>query len=255
MTKVAGLIPARYESTRLPGKVLTPIGGKPMIQRVYERSAEARVLEAVLVATDDERIVDAVQAFGGRSVLTSADHTSGTDRLAEVVQRPDTGVADAEIVVNIQGDQPFIDPVMIEEAVRPVLEDPELPMATLAIPISEPGKLQDPSVVKVVVDQRGFALYFSRSLIPYPRKDVPHPVYEHVGLYVYRREFLIRYSRLEPTLLERVESLEQLRALENGHRIRVVATQCGDREFAGFSVDTEDELARAESMLQERGLA
>jgi 3-deoxy-manno-octulosonate cytidylyltransferase (CMP-KDO synthetase) len=254
MTRVVGLIPARYESTRLPGKALTPIGGKSMIRRVYERSAEARVLDAVLVATDDQRIVDAVQAFGGRSVLTSADHASGTDRLAEVVQRPDTGVADAEIVVNIQGDQPFIDPRMIEEAVQPMLEDAELPMATLAVPISEPGRLQDPSVVKVVVDQRGFALYFSRSLIPYPRKDVPHPVYEHVGLYVYRRDFLIRYSRLPPTLLEQVESLEQLRALENGHRIRVVETQCADREFGGFSVDTEDDLARAERLLQERGL-
>jgi 3-deoxy-manno-octulosonate cytidylyltransferase (CMP-KDO synthetase) len=254
MTRVAGVIPARYASNRLPGKVLELICGTPMIQRVYERSLQAGVLDAVVVAADDERIAKAVEAFGGRVVMTSPDHASGTDRLAEVVQRADSGIADAPIVVNIQGDQPFIDPSMIEEAVRPMVDDPELPMATLMHPISRPEDMQDPSVVKVVVDHQGFALYFSRSLIPYSRMDVPHPVYEHVGLYVYRRDFLVQFSRLRPTLLERVESLEQLRALENGHRIRVVESRCADHEFVCFSVDTPEDLARAESMLRKRGL-
>ena len=254
MTRVAGLIPARYDSTRLPGKVLAPILGKPMVQRVYERAAQARVLDVVFVGTDDERVARAVEAFGGRAIMTSREHASGTDRLAEMVQQPGFDLAEAEIVVNIQGDQPFIDPLMIEEVVRPMLDDPELPMSTLMHRISRPEDLRDPGVVKVVVDKRGFALYFSRSLIPCPQKDVPHPVYEHVGLYAYRRDFLVRFSRLGPTLLEQVESLEQLRVLEQGYRIRVVESRCVDHEFAGFSVDTKQDLARAESMLRERGL-
>ncbi len=192
MTKVAGLIPARYASSRLPGKVLAPILGKSMIQRVYERALQAELLDVVLIGTDDERVAEAVRAFGGRVVMTSPDHTSGTDRLAEMVQQPDSGVADAEIVVNIQGDQPFMDPLMIEEAVRPMLEDPELPMATLKHRVTKPEDLEDPAVVKVVVDHQDNALYFSRSRIPNPCKDVPHPVFEHVGLYVYRRDFLVQ---------------------------------------------------------------
>ncbi|MCG6921151.1 MAG: 3-deoxy-manno-octulosonate cytidylyltransferase [Acidobacteria bacterium] len=254
MTKVAGLIPARFSSNRLPGKVLVPILGKPMIQRVYERVLQAEVLDVILVGTDDERVAEVVRGFGGRVVLTSPEHPSGTDRLAEMVQRPDSGVADADIVVNIQADQPFMDPRMIEEAVRPLLDDPDLPMATLRRPISRPGDLEDPAVVKVVVDHQGDALYFSRSRIPNPCTDVPHPVFKHVGLYVYRRDFLIRLSELRPTLLERVESLEQLRVLEHGHKIRVVETQTDDHEFGGFSVDTREDLTRAESMLRERGL-
>lgn len=254
MTKVAGLIPARYSSTRLPGKVLAPILGKSMIQRVYERALKADLLDMVLIGTDDERVVDAVRAFGGRVVLTSPDHTSGTDRLAEMVQQPDSGAVDADIVVNIQGDQPFMDPRMIEEAVRPMLEDPELPMATLKHRVTKPEDLEDPAVVKVVVDHQDNALYFSRSRIPNPCKDVSHPVFEHVGLYVYRRDFLVRLSQLEPTLLEQVESLEQLRVLEHGYRIRVLETHTTDHEFGGFSVDTPEDLGRAEAMLRERGL-
>lgn len=246
---VVGMIPARYGSSRLPGKALKPIAGKTMVQRVYERTRRAEVLDAVYVATDDERIVQEVERFAGRAILTSPDHASGTDRLAEAVQS-----VDADVVVNVQGDQPFIDPVMIDEAVQPLLDDPSLPMATLMHPISKPEDLQDPGVVKVVVDRAGLALYFSRSLIPCPHKDVPHAVYEHVGLYVYRREFLLEVAGLEPTLLEQVESLEQLRWLEHGHRIRVVETQCADNEFSGFSVDTAEDLTRAEAMLRERGL-
>lgn len=248
-TQVAGIIPARYASTRLPGKALKPILGKPMIQRVYERCLQARVLDLVCVATDDERIVRAVEAFGGRAVMTSPDHPSGTDRLAEAVQSLDAG-----IVVNIQGDQPFIDPRMIEEGVQPLLDDPSLEMATLMHAIHKPEDLADTGVVKTVVDLAGNALYFSRSLIPYPQKGAPRNVFEHVGLYVYRRDFLLKLAQLEPTPLEEIESLEQLRVLEHGYRLRVVETACGDNEFSGFSIDTQQDLDRAEAMLRERGL-
>jgi 3-deoxy-manno-octulosonate cytidylyltransferase (CMP-KDO synthetase) len=254
MAKVAGLIPARYSSSRLPGKVLASIHGKPMIQRVYERALEARLLDVVLIGTDNERVAEAVRDFGGQVVLTSPDHESGTDRLAEMVQQPDSGVSDADIIVNIQGDQPFMDPLMIEEAVRPLLDDPELPMATLKHRVTKAEDLEDPAVVKVVVDHQDNALYFSRSRIPNPCKDVDHPVFEHVGLYVYRRDFLVRLSQLPPTLLEQVESLEQLRVLEHGYRIKVIETQTTDHEFGGFSVDTPDDLARAEALLRDRGL-
>ncbi len=246
---VAGIIPARYGSTRLPGKALEQILGKPMVQRVYERSAQSSVLDTVCVATDDERIARAVEGFGGRAIMTSPDHPSGTDRLAEAVQS-----LDAEIVVNIQGDQPFIDPAMIDEVVEPFLDDESINMTTVMHPISRAEDIEDTACVKVVVDRAGFALYFSRSLIPYPETDEPHGVYEHVGLYAYRAGFLHKIANLPPTLLERVESLEQLRVLEHGYRIRVVETACRDNEFSGFSVDTADDLARAEAMLRQRGL-
>jgi len=249
-TRVIGLIPARYASTRLPGKALRSILGKPMVQRVYERALLARGLSAVCVATDDERIARVVEGFGGRAIMTSPDHPSGTDRLAEASR-----AMDADIVVNIQGDQPFLDPVMIDEAIQPLLDDPALPMATLMHRVSEADDLRDPAVVKVVVDLGGNALYFSRSLIPFPRQAGACPVNEHVGLYVYRRDFLQRLAALPPTPLERAESLEQLRVLEHGFRLRVVETQCRDHAFSGFSVDTEPDLARAEAMLRERANA
>jgi 3-deoxy-manno-octulosonate cytidylyltransferase (CMP-KDO synthetase) len=246
---VVGVIPARYGSTRLPGKALRTILGKPMILRVYERCLMAEILDAVYVATDDARIARVIDEAGGKAVMTSPHHPSGTDRLAEAVQS-----IEADIVVNIQGDQPFIDPVMIEEGVQPLLEDPALPMGTLMHPITRDADLADPSVVKVVTDVAGNALYFSRSLIPFPHKQVPHRVYEHVGLYVYRKDFLLELANLPPTLLEQVESLEQLRVIEHGYRLRVVETKCGDHAFSGFSVDTEEDLARAEALLMERGL-
>ena len=183
---VVGMIPARYASSRLPGKAIKPILGKPMVQRVCERCAQAEVLDAVYVLTDDQRIVAAVEAFGGRAVMTSADHASGTDRAAEAVKS-----IDADIVVNVQGDQPFVDPAMIDEAVAPLLEDATLEMSTLMHPISKPEDLADVGVVKTVVDRAGYALYFSRSLIPYPQTATPHTVCEHVGLYVYRKDFLL----------------------------------------------------------------
>lgn len=251
--KVIGMIPSRYASTRLPGKPLKMILGKTMIQRVYERCQLAKTLDIVAVATDDDRIAEVVRGFGGTAIMTSPECPSGTDRLAEALQAPGSPGKDADIVVNIQGDQPFIDPTMIEEGVAPLLADPTLPMATLMHPIHRPEDLQDPAVVKVVVSLEGMALYFSRSLIPYAQKPVEHPVYEHVGLYVYRKDFLLKLAKLPPTLLERVESLEQLRVLEHGYRLRVVETRCVDDAFSGFSVDTPDDLVRAESMLKERG--
>ncbi|MBI3849569.1 MAG: 3-deoxy-manno-octulosonate cytidylyltransferase [Verrucomicrobia bacterium] len=247
--KVVGIIPARYGSTRLPGKALKLILGKPMVQRVHERALLARSLDSVCVATDDERIARAVEAFGGKAIMTSPKHPSGTDRLAEAVRQ-----MDADIVVNLQGDQPFLDPVMIDEAVQPLLDDPALPMATLMHPIARSEDLADPAVVKVVVDLAGHALYFSRSLIPNPRHAGAHAVYEHVGLYVYRGDFLQKLAHLPPTPLEVTESLEQLRVLEHGFRLRVIETKCRDHAFCGFSVDTEQDLARAEAMLHERGL-
>jgi len=246
---VAGIIPARYGSTRLPGKALRAILGKPMVQRVLEQSLKARVLDAVYVATDDARIFDAVEKCGGHAIMTSPDHPSGTDRLAEAATQ-----IDADIVVNIQGDQPFIDPRMIEECVQPLLDDPALPIATLMHPIHREEDLTDPGVVKVVTDMAGNALYFSRSLVPYPRQVNAHDVYEHVGLYAYRKDFLVLLAKLPPALLEQVESLEQLRVLEHGYKLRVIATNVRDNGFSGFSVDTEEDLARAEAMLRERGV-
>jgi len=246
-TIVVGIIPARYGSTRLPGKPLHEICGKSMIQRVYEACQGAASLDDLIVATDDERILEAVTAFGGKAVMTRADHASGTDRLAEVAVGLDT-----EIVVNIQGDQPFFDANMIDEAVAPLREDPGLEVSTLKYPIAHEPDLHDTAVVKVVTNRAGDALYFSRSLIPYPRQQVAHEVFEHVGLYAYRKSSLLRLAKLPMGLLESVESLEQLRWMEEGVRIRVVTSQCPDRAFSGFSVDTPEDLARAESMLRER---
>ncbi len=246
-SSVTGIIPARYASSRFPGKPLAPILGKPMIQHVYERCTASHVLDRLYVATDDDRIRGAVEGFGGKVIMTRADHESGTDRLAEAAQ-----AVDADIIVNIQGDQPFFDPVMIEEAVRPLLDDPAIDLSTLMYPIGRPEDLADIGVVKVVVNLLGDAMYFSRSLIPYPHKDIPHRVYEHVGLYVYRTEMLLKLAALPMTLLEQVESLEQLRWLEHGIRIRVVETSCADQSFSGFSIDTPDDLKRGEDLLRER---
>lgn len=248
--RVIGIIPARYASTRMPGKPLALICGKSMIQRVYEQSVRSETLDGIYVATDDDRIAQEVERFQGKVVMTSPDHPSGTDRLAEAV-----GSIEGDIVVNIQGDQPFMDPVMIDEAVAPMIEDDSLEMATLIHPISRPEDLADPGVVKCVADLKGDALYFSRSLIPAPHNDVPHQVYEHVGLYVYRRDFLLKLAGLEPTLLEQIEGLEQLRVLEHGYRLRLAETHCEDNELSGFSIDTPADLERGEAMLKERGLS
>ncbi len=246
MTKkqqVIGVIPARYGSSRFRGKVLVEIAGKPMIQWVYERSSQSQVLDQLFVAVDDQRVLECVEGFGGNAVMTNENHQSGTDRIAEVVEQ-----IPADIIVNIQGDQPLLDPKMIDEAVQPMLEDPTVQMSTLKIKIREED-YSDPAVVKVVVDKDDFALYFSRSLIPYPRDKVAVNVYEHVGLYVYRKDFLLHISMLPQSYLEKIEMLEQLRVLESGHRIKVIETK--SKHAAGVSVDTPADLARVEKLVQE----
>jgi 3-deoxy-manno-octulosonate cytidylyltransferase (CMP-KDO synthetase) len=239
--KVLGVIPARYHSTRFDGKALALLGGRPVLQHVYEGARKSALLTKIVVATDDERIAAAVEKFGGKAMMTSRDHTSGTDRVAEAAR-----AEAADVVVNIQGDEPFIAGKAIDQAVEPFLTRAELEMTTLMRPIGREEDLADPNVVKVVTDVRGFALYFSRSRIPYPRQQSSAPVFEHIGLYAYRKDFLLRFASLAPTKLERTEALEQLRALENGHRILVIET----RHHIGLSIDTPADLERAEQFLR-----
>ncbi len=248
--RVTAVIPARYASTRFPGKPLADLCGKPMIQWVCEGTARCALIDQVIVATDDERIVKAVQAFGGTAVMTRADHPTGTDRLAEVA----AGLG-SELVVNVQGDEPLIDPLMIEAAVHPLLDDPSIPMGTLKTPLTSLEEFHNPNVVKVVTDQRGFALYFSRAPIPYPRDFADQlasrwrelATAKHVGLYVYRRDFLLAFPQLAPTPLEEQEKLEQLRALEHGQRIFVAETAMGAQ-----GVDTPEDLERVRQFLEKR---
>lgn len=239
------VIPARYASTRLPGKPLADICGKPMICRVLERASRAQKPEKVIVATDDERIYDAVRAEGGEAILTRADHPTGTDRLAEVAE----AYPEVDLIVNVQGDEPLIEPSVIDDLIAPFEMDENLPMATVMVRMEDAAEQLNPNNVKVIVDKLGYALYFSRSLVPYPRAAAG-PVYKHIGIYAYRRDFLLRYARLEPTPLERAESLEQLRALENGYGIRVLETDC---RFVG--VDTPEDLALVNKIYREQGLA
>lgn len=240
--RIVGIIPARYASSRFPGKALAELGGKPMVQHVVERAARAALLDEVMVATDDTRIAEAVRRFGGKACMTSPAHPSGTDRIAEVVR--DTA---CDLVVNIQGDEPLIEPSVIDQAVAPLADDSSIGMGTLARPMGL-AEAADPSKVKVVLDRQGFALYFSRSRIPYIRDDAPPPTDRpyllHLGLYVYRRETLLRLAGLAPTPLEGQERLEQLRALEHGIRIRVAIT-----EHQSFGVDTPADLERVRRMM------
>lgn len=236
--KVAAVIPARWASTRLDGKPLASIGGRPMVQWVYDRAKAAGLIEHVVVATDDERIEDAVRRFNGNVVMTSPMHRSGTDRVAEAAQS-----IGADIIVNLQGDEPMIEPQAIEAAIRPLLESPDIELCTLKTRIVDEEEYRNPNVVKVVTDRDGFALYFSRSPIPHMRgsfKGSGVNPYKHIGLYVYRRDFLFRFAALEPTALEDAEGLEQLRALEHGCRIKVVETS-----YNPVSVDTPEDLERA----------
>jgi len=244
--KVVAIIPARYGSTRFPGKPLARLRGKPMIQHVYERTALVRGLAQVLVATDDERIAQTVRGFGGNVVMTRADHPTGTDRLAEVAQG-----LDAEIIVNVQGDLPFFPPAMVEDTVTALTRSPTAALSTVKTPIHELAEWHNPNVVKVVTDRDGYALYFSRSPIPFYRDQGPGVEgqgkvfgYRHIGLYVYRRDFLLAFTRLPATPLETAEKLEQLRALEWGYKITVSET---DRPTV--EVDTPDDLRRAEEAM------
>jgi 3-deoxy-manno-octulosonate cytidylyltransferase (CMP-KDO synthetase) len=244
---VVAIIPARYGSTRLPGKPLAMIGDKPMIQHVYENAAKARALDRVMVATDDRRVEETVRAFGGEVVMTSKRHESGSDRLAEVARKLKT-----DWLVNVQGDLPFIGSETISRAVRPLRRDHSIPMGTVCAPIYEEEEWRDPNIVKVIKNAKGFALYFSRAMIPYPRNSIEHASAQagkktvwgsrHLGLYVYRRDFLLRFASLRPTLLEQTESLEQLRALYYGYRIMVA-----DVDERSVEVDTPGDLQRARS--------
>lgn len=248
--KVTAVIPARYASTRFPGKPLAPILGKPMIEHVYERVASSSTVEQVIVATDDQRIEKAVRSFGGEVMMTRDDHPTGTDRLAEVAAQ-----LDSDLVVNVQGDEPMIDPLMIDQAVKPLLRDESILMGTLMSRIDDAQDFYNPNVVKVVTDRSGFALYFSRAPIPWPRDFSAEELsqrlagidlFRHIGLYVYRREFLLKYPGLPKTPLEGLESLEQLRALEHGVRLYVAETST-----VSHGVDTPEDLERVAALMRE----
>jgi 3-deoxy-manno-octulosonate cytidylyltransferase (CMP-KDO synthetase) len=231
------VIPARFGSTRLPGKALAEIGGVPMIVRVWQQTRKASLLHRVLIATDDERIASAVRAAGGEVEMTASSHPSGTDRIAEVARR-----VPADIYVNVQGDQPFIAPEDIDAVVRIMTVEPTLSMATLGAPIIDLDEWRNPNKVKIVCDNKGYALYFSRSPIPFFRdgEGVPRSALRHVAVYGYRRDFLLSFGALAPGRLEQTEKLEQLRAMEHGYQIRVIASTAPSLE-----VDTPEDLVRA----------
>lgn len=243
--KILGVIPARFASSRFPGKVLAPISSKPMLQHVYERACCARYLTSTIIATDDPRVFDAARSFGAQVRMTRADHVSGTDRVAEIASG-DT----AEIIVNIQGDEPLIDPDAIDAAILPLEHNADVVMSTLAKKIEDPRESDDPNVVKVVTDRFGDAIYFSRCPIPFVRDGSgggtdARTHWKHIGLYVYRRNFLLDYSNLPVGPLEQAERLEQLRALENGYKIRVVET-----EYESLGVDTPSDLERVRQLME-----
>jgi len=239
------VIPARYGSTRLPGKPLVLLAGKPMIQRVYERTRLAKRVDRVIVATDDERIVKAVEGFGGEARMTRADHGTGTERVAEVAAREQ-----GEIFVNVQGDEPLLDPQAVDAAVDSLLEEPAASVGTVATLIKTPADIMDPNVVKTVLDFEGNALYFSRAPIPWLRDTAAKRVvqyWKHLGLYVFQREALLEYPTLPQGELERIEQLEQLRWLENGWKIRVAEVA-----HDAVSVDVPDDVTRVEKLLRDQ---
>ncbi|MBQ9480409.1 MAG: 3-deoxy-manno-octulosonate cytidylyltransferase [Selenomonadaceae bacterium] len=240
--KAICIIPARYASTRLPGKPLRLIAGLPMICRVYQRAAQSKRASAAVVATDDQRIFDAVANNNGRAVMTRADHNTGTDRLAEAAQ----SFPDADLIINVQGDEPLINPNLIDELISQFDHDDQLNMATVAVELNEPSEIANPNNVKVVMDRNRNALYFSRSAIPFERNTGKSKVYKHIGIYAYRKNFLLEYAAMSPTPLEQAESLEQLRALENGHKIKVIISA---DKFIG--VDTEDDLILVNKIYKE----
>ncbi|MCK4502571.1 MAG: 3-deoxy-manno-octulosonate cytidylyltransferase [Desulfuromonadales bacterium] len=248
MDNVTAIIPARYGSTRFPGKPLALINGLPMIQHVCQRVARAEMVSRVIVATDDERIVAVVEGFGGEVMLTRADHPTGTDRLAEVAAK-----IDSELIVNVQGDEPLIDPRMVDQAIAPLLENRQISMGTLAAPIDQIDDFHNPNVVKVVKTPAGLALYFSRAPIPWPRDlnseqlaaALPQlGLLRHIGLYVYRRQLLLDYPTWPKTPLEDLESLEQLRALERG-----IALYVAETEYRCHGVDTPADLERVAKLM------
>ncbi|MGL1932902.1 MAG: 3-deoxy-manno-octulosonate cytidylyltransferase [Desulfotalea sp.] len=244
--EVVAIIPARYESNRFRGKPLALIDGKPMIQHVVERALQVPVISKVYVATDDMRIADCVKGFGGEYVLTRDDHVSGSDRLAEAAEK--LGLSENDVIVNIQGDQPLFEADIVASVVQPLLDEPDLPMSTLIYKIIRPEEIDDPNHVKTVFDVNNNALYFSRSTIPFqrnPEEGYIPTYYKHLGFYAYRKGFLLTFVSLPEGEWERLEKLEQLRALENGYRIKVVVT-----EHDSIEVDTPDDLKRVEKYIQ-----
>jgi 3-deoxy-manno-octulosonate cytidylyltransferase (CMP-KDO synthetase) len=249
MMKIICVIPARYESSRFEGKPLADICGKPMIQHVYERVLKSDTVSYAAVATDDERIFGAVKKFGGNVIMTSPQHRSGTDRIAEAISTIDD-IEDADIIVNIQGDQPIFEPSQIDEVAGPLIEDPSVDMSTLIYRIIREEEITHPNAVKVVFDRDGFAIYFSRATIPYVRKSGSEgSYYKHHGIYAYRKSFLMTFTSLEEGYLERIEALEQLRAIEHGYRIKVVETP-----YDSVEVDTPEELERIRKIVNERSV-
>jgi 3-deoxy-manno-octulosonate cytidylyltransferase (CMP-KDO synthetase) len=258
--KVIGIIPARWKSVRFEGKVLANISGKPMVQHVWERARASKMLEDLIVATDSEDVIRAVEQFGGKAVYTSKDQPSGTDRLTEVVNP-----IDVDVIVNIQGDEPLIHHSMIDGVANALLEDRAAPMATVIKRLTDKKELLNPNIVKVVTDRNGYALYFSRSPIPYARGDEGYhsilemyarlfdhapdaqlqQYYKHVGLYAYTKDFLFTYTNLPKSRLEEAEKLEQLRVLENGYKIKTIET-----EHDTIGVDTPEDLKRVEELLK-----
>lgn len=242
--KFLGVIPSRYASTRLEGKPLKDICGHTMIEWVYKRTKLSN-LDEVVVATDDERIYKEVERFGGKAILTSKEHENGTSRIAEVC----TKYEDYDVIVNVQGDEPLIEPEMINSIINSFKEDDTISMSTLKYKIDTMEEIENPNYVKVITDKKGYALYFSRSVIPYPRKLDIQNYYKHVGIYGYKRDFVVEYAKMEPTPLELSESLEQLRALENGYRIKIMETP-----YKIIGVDTQEELEKVREYIKENGL-
>ncbi|HEY6841437.1 MAG: 3-deoxy-manno-octulosonate cytidylyltransferase synthetase [Verrucomicrobiota bacterium] len=242
MSKIVGIIPARWGSTRFPGKALHGIAGKPLIRHVWERCLEADCLDQVVIATDDMRIAEVGFNFGAEVAVTAADHPSGTDRVAEVTRK----LKKASIILNIQGDEPLVDPALLRRLVRKLQDNRNIPIITAATPIS-PEELLSENNVKVVMDRRGDALYFSRSAIPFRRGTSEIPSYKHLGIYGYRRKALLEFVRMSPGSLEQAEQLEQLRALENGLKIRVVVSETGS-----IGVDTPEDATEVERLILSR---
>lgn len=242
--KFLGVIPSRYASTRLEGKPLKDICGHTMVEWVYKRALKSK-LDGVVVATDDERIVDEVKSFGGNVILTRKDHINGTSRIAEVCET----YTDYDVIVNIQGDEPLIEPDMINSIIDSFIEDNTIPMSTLKYKLTDMAEIENPNAVKVVTDKNDFAIYFSRSVIPYPRNLNMNNYYKHVGIYGYKRDFVMEYAKMASTPLELSESLEQLRVLENGYKIKVLETP-----YKIIGVDTQEELERVREYITKNGL-
>lgn len=242
--KFLGVIPARYGSTRFEGKPLEIIHGKTMIEWVYKRSLSSK-LDKVVVATDDDRIAEVVKSFGGEVVLTSRDHETGTDRIAEVAKV----YKEFDVIINVQGDEPLIESSMINSLITPFLEEPELKMATLKYKLDNMEDVNNPNIVKVICDKNDYAIYFSRNPIPFPRKLDISNYYKHIGVYAYKRDFVLDYAKMSQTPLEISESLEQLRVLENGYRIKVLETK-----HKVLGVDTPEDLIKVIDYVKENNI-